>query len=264
MKPIAPPIPYFGGKQKIAKKIIALFPEHSGYVEPYAGGLSVLLAKPQSRLEVVNDLNGHIVTFWRVLRDHAEDLQRVCDLTPHSREEFTLADLGDGLTDLERARRVWVLMTQGRSAIWSPTGWRHYQNGAAPTAFDKYMSAYRDRMHPAAARLRDVQIEHLPALDIIERYGRHEANLLYIDPPYIGETRGGGQRYGVEMKHLDMHAELLEKIQGVTAKVALSGYAHPLYDEALVGWRRVELAATTQVSARREVVWMNYQPDGWL
>ena len=66
------------------------------------------------------------------------------------------------------------------------------------------------------------------------------------------------------MKHLDMHAELLEKIQGVTAKVALSGYAHPLYDEALVGWRRVELAATTQVSARREVVWMNYQPDGWL
>lgn len=264
MASLAPPIPYFGGKQKIAQKIIQLFPEHSGYVEPFAGGLSVLLAKPRARLEVVNDLNGHIVTFWRVLRDQPEDLQRVCDLTPHSREEFTLADLGDGLSDLERARRVWVLMTQGRSAIWSSTGWRHYQNGAAPTSFEKYMRAYRDRLHPAADRLRDVQIEQKPALEIITTYGKHVANLLYVDPPYVGETRGSGQRYGVEMKQLDMHAELLEKLDGVAAKVALSGYAHPLYDGALSGWRRVEIAATTQVSARREVVWMNYEPPGWL
>ncbi|UOQ60363.1 DNA adenine methylase [Leucobacter rhizosphaerae] len=264
MTQIAPPIPYFGGKQKIASKITALFPEHSGYIEPFAGGLSVLFAKCPSRLEVVNDLNGHIVAFWRVLRDYPEALQRACDLTPHAREEFSLADLAEDVSDIERARRVWVLMTQGRSAIWASTGWRHYQDGAAPTAFEKYMSAYRDRMHPAAERLRTVQIEHRPAAEIIDSYGKHSANLLYVDPPYIGETRGSGQRYGVEMKSLEMHQEMLDLLRETKARVALSGYSHPLYEEELSDWQRVEISAKTQVSARREIVWMNYQPDGWL
>ena len=79
-----PPMPYYGGKQRIADRIVATFPDHLHYVEPFAGGLSVLLAKEQSKLETVNDLDRHLVTFWRVLRDRPEDLMRVCTLTPHS------------------------------------------------------------------------------------------------------------------------------------------------------------------------------------
>ena len=71
-----PPMPYYGGKQRIADRIVATFPDHLHYVEPFAGGLSVLLAKEQSKLETVNDLDRHLVTFWRVLRDRPEDLMR--------------------------------------------------------------------------------------------------------------------------------------------------------------------------------------------
>src|SRR5436305_8185500 len=110
-----PPFAYYGGKTTLADAIIDVLPQHEHYVEPFAGSLAVLLAKPRSRMETVNDLDGDIMTFWRVLRDRPEDLARVCSLTPHSRLEHATAQDEDlaGVTDeLERARRVWVLLTQ--------------------------------------------------------------------------------------------------------------------------------------------------------
>src|SRR5690606_27445667 len=101
------PFAYYGGKTTLADKIVQLLPEHDHYVEPFAGSLAVLLAKPRSAMETVNDLDGDLMTFWRVLRDRPEDLARVCSLTPHSRAEHQAAyDLGVA-DDLERARRVW-------------------------------------------------------------------------------------------------------------------------------------------------------------
>ena len=71
-------MPYSGGKQRIAQAIADLLPPHESYIEPFAGALSVLLAKEPAPLEVVNDLNGDLVTFWRILRDQPDDLERVC------------------------------------------------------------------------------------------------------------------------------------------------------------------------------------------
>jgi DNA adenine methylase len=109
-----PPFPYFGGKQRIAERIVSLFPEHGHYVEPYCGGLSVLMAKPPAMLETVNDIDGDIMTFWRVLRERPDEMERACALTPHSRAESLLSKDRDGLDDIERARRVWVALTQHR------------------------------------------------------------------------------------------------------------------------------------------------------
>lgn len=96
---LTPPMPYSGGKQRVAKQIVDLFPPHAGYIEPFAGALSVLLAKTPSELEVVNDLDGDIVAFWRVLRDQPEELERACALTPHSRLETALAGDREGVSD---------------------------------------------------------------------------------------------------------------------------------------------------------------------
>lgn len=127
---IQPPVPYFGSKQRIADQIVKTFPPHRHYVEPFAGSLSVLLAKEPSVLETVNDLDGDVMTFWRVLRDDPEGLERECALTPHSRGEHALSRTRVDLDDLERARRVFVALTQGRSGQLMRTGWRSYRGGA--------------------------------------------------------------------------------------------------------------------------------------
>lgn len=82
-----PPIAYYGAKVTIGGQIAALLPDHEHYVEPFGGSLAVLLAKRPSRMETVNDLDGELMTFWRVLRDRPADLQRACALTPHARAE---------------------------------------------------------------------------------------------------------------------------------------------------------------------------------
>ncbi|WP_234974522.1 DNA adenine methylase [Williamsia sterculiae] len=106
-----PPMAYFGGKTRLAPRIAGMLPAHGHYVEPFAGSLAVLLTKPISRMETVNDLDGDLMTFWRVLRDRPTELARVCALTPHSRAELieaqNVSDHAD-LDDLERARLVWV------------------------------------------------------------------------------------------------------------------------------------------------------------
>lgn len=260
MTGLKPPMPYAGGKQAVADRIAELLPPHLHYVEPYAGALSVLLAKRPSRVETVNDINSDLVTFWRVLRDRPDDLARVCALTPHSRAELVasmdrLAELGE----IEIARRVWVRLTQARSAKLSsePVGWR-FVHDSTRRSLAAYLDGYVARIGPAAERLRAVTLECRPALEVIYSYGSHADTCLYVDPPYLGETRGTTRLYEYEMFGDADHAELLDALTTCRASVVLSGYAHPLYDEQLAGWERYEYNVRAQSGdARTEVVWCN-------
>lgn len=260
---LKPPVCYFGAKGTIAEQIVAFFPAHEHYVEPFAGSLSVLLAKKPSKMETVNDLDGDLVTFWRVLRDRPQDLERVCALTPHSRTEYlSVRDEGPVGDELEVARRVWVLLTQGRAGtLRKPTGWRHFvvPRGSS-IGMPGYLDGYLSRVMPAAERLHQVSLEALPAIDLIRKYGRDPETLLYIDPPYASSTRVPGQ-YKHEMETDDEHRELAEALHGCAAAVVLSGYPSELYDvELYPTWSRVEIASMTGngvEKARTEVLWSN-------
>lgn len=256
-----PPIPYFGAKVNVGPAIAALLPPHQHYVEPYCGSLSILLAKSPSRMETVNDLDHRLMTFWHVLRDQPDELERVCALTPHSRSEHAASyDIDTCSTDLERARRVWVQLTQGRAGRRARTGWRHHVDptGSMSTV-PHYLRGYMQRIRPAAERLAGVSLECLPALDIIAIYGSQPDVLLYVDPPYLGSTRQSGG-YVHEMRTEDEHRELLAALLEVRAAVVLSGYASPLYEQTLAGWDRHTMAAGTGQSGnwgRTEVLWSN-------
>lgn len=260
-----PPFPYYGGKQTIADRIVELLPEHEHYVEPYCGSLSVLLAKPPSRMETVNDLDAALVTFWRVLRSMPDELARVCALTPHSRTEYVACREQASSTDeLETARRVWVVLPQGRAGGTraAGTGWRHFVNPRGSSiGMPGYLSGYVDRMATAAQRLHGVSLESMPALELIDKYGADPRVLLYVDPPYLGSTRGWGNQYAHEMRDDAAHRELADALHGCRAAVVLSGYASDLYDRELFpGWDRVSLPASTgngNVRARTEVLWSN-------
>ena len=268
-----PPIPYFGGKTRQADRIAQALPDHGHYVEPFAGSLAVLLAKPRSRMETVNDIDGDLVTFWRVVRDRPEDLERACALTPHSRAEHESAYDLDTADEVERARRVWVLLSQGRGSTLRRTGWRFYANPSGSTyAMPDYLTAYARRMPQAATRLHGVSLECRDALDVIADYGRHPDVLLYCDPPYLGSTRSANYRH--EMTSEDDHRLLSTALTACKASVVLSGYQSPLYDMLYDGWHRVEYAAwtgngirggaTKTDGERTEVLWSNRplaQPD---
>lgn len=260
-----PPFSYYGGKTRVAAQIAALLPPHRHYVEPFAGSLAVLLAKRPSVMETVNDLDHDLVTFWRMLRERSEDLIRACSLTPHSRAELAAA-WAPTSDELELARRVWVILSQGRGGVLraSKTGWRYFiAPRGSSIGLPGYLHAYVDRMATIAERLANVTLECMPALDLIAKYGAYDDEvLLYLDPPYLGEARGWGLNYRHEMKDAAAHRELAEAVHGAEASVLISGYASDLYDRELYpGWDRHTIAtfsgnATTD-QGRTEVVWSN-------
>lgn len=257
---IRPPVPYFGSKRTLATWITSLLPGHGHYVEPFCGGLSVLLAKEPSKLETVSDLDGQLMTFWQVLRDRPDELIRACALTPHSRAEQA-ASYEAAADDLETARRVWIRLTQGRGGTLRKTGWRQYIDPAGTaTSLPGCLDGYVDRLAAAAERLHAVSLESLPALDVIARYGRHAETLLYVDPPYLGTTRSFAN-YRHEMRGETEHRELAAALADCTATVVLSGYHSPLYDALYEGWHQYETSArahnSTGSRARTEVLWAN-------
>lgn len=239
-----PPFPYFGGKQRLAAQIVATFPEHEHYVEPYGGGMSVLLAKNPSPMETVNDLDGDLMNFWRVLRDHGEELTTMCALTPHSRAEHTLSRDRSDCDDIERARRVWVALTQGRGGQLMRTGWRYYVDPAGSSiGVPGYLAGYVSRMPPVVARLAHVSLENRPALEVIAQYGHDAKTLLYVDPPYLGTSRGSTNGYRHEMKDETAHRNLADHLRECEATVILSGYPSPLYDDLYANWSTLDIDA---------------------
>lgn len=257
-----PPFAYYGGKKTLAGAIADLLPKHRHYVEPFAGSLAVLLAKPPSLMETANDLDHRLMTFWRVLREQPTELARICYLTPHSRAEHQASYDVDGLDELEVARRVWVSLTQGRGNTLRRTGWRHFQDPSrrGPMGMPQYLEAYVDRMAPAVARLRRVSLECREGLEVIREYGRHTDVCIYADPPYLGTTRSSRQ-YVVEMSSQVEHEALAEALNECRAAVVLSGYHSPLYDALYAGWHVLELKAFTGQAntngTRTEVLWSN-------
>ncbi|WP_245925357.1 DNA adenine methylase [Nocardia nova] len=262
---LASPIQYYGGKARLAEQIAAMFPPHSCYVEACAGSLAVLLAKAPARMEIANDLDGLLMTFWKVLRDNPAELERVCAATPHARGEHQVAlDLRDpDITELEQARRVWVVLTQGRSGALRATGWRH-----ARTAEDRFVGparirSYVDRIAEVAERLAAVSLESRPAEEILRDYGRGpraRRTLIYVDPPYPGGTRT--RNYRVEATSEQTHRDLADAARAADATVVVSGYACDLYDRDLYpDWYRYELPTfTTQghgQTHRTEILWSN-------
>jgi DNA adenine methylase len=257
---LTPPFPYFGGKQTLAAQIVSHFPEHSRYVEPFAGSLAVLLAKAPEPYEVVNDLDGRLIGFWKTLRDRGDELERACALTPHSRQEYITAKReGPSVDPVEDARRLWVLFTQSISGAYEGAGWR--SPGPTRKSPGQHFSRFHERFHGLADRLRHVSLENLPYTTILSRYADDEDCLLYVDPPYLAETRSTAKEYVHDMSSPEEHRELLTHLLAHKGPVVLSGYASPLYDELLEGWTQVSIAATSQGGGERtEVLFVNRTP----
>lgn len=268
MKPRRPALRYFGGKWMLAKWIIAHLPPHRIYVEPFGGAGSVLLRKPRAYAEVWNDLDDEVVDYFRILRDPsaAAELRRQLTLTPFAREEFSRAyDLaGD---PIERARRLVVRSFMGHGVIsWRRDrrcGFRCDNNRAGTTPAHDWANLPA-AMEALTLRLQGVVIEKRPALDLIRSHATRADTLIYVDPPYMHETRSSKRAagdlyngYRHELSDED-HWDLLASLRECAGGVVLTGYSTPLYEAALPDWTRVEREAWADgARPRTEALWLN-------
>lgn len=268
MSGLRPPTNYFGGKARLSGLITGLMPAHRTYVEPYAGSAALLFAKRPSPTEVISDLDGQVVNFFRILRERPDDLVRALELTPYSRQEYDrcAATLDEpGLDDVERARRWWTVVNQSmhRGNRRGGSGWAAAPNTGSQDHPGKLVSL-TGRLHACARRLRTVTVEHMPALDVIGKYARRDDVLVYADPPYLGSTRQTLSGYAADMTGDDDHRRLAEVLRAVPGPVLLSGYASDLYDEELYpDWHRLEIrvdvpsAGRARTRVATEVIWSN-------
>lgn len=270
-----------GGKHYMARRIISLMPKHCHYVEPYAGGLSVLLNRdPEDKnlwlashpgvSEVVNDLNQDLTNFWQVLQDVKSfaEFHRIIEAVPFSQIEFERAQklLSPKQDPVSRAVCFFIIARQSRAGSFrsftpiTKTRTRARMNNEASAW--THAIAGLSRIH---SRLRRVVIINNDALKVIEQHDT-EGTLFYLDPPYPHETRTTKNAYQHEMSTKD-HLKLLQLIQTLKAKVIISSYPNEQYDKELSKWRRMLIQQPNHVSGevikgyKIEAIYINYVPE---
>lgn len=202
------PISYIGGKNRLAKSVIALFPNHATYVEAFAGGAQVFFRKEPSKVEVLNDLDGEIVNFYRVCQNHYEELLRYLRFCLVSRKWFDLFKATDPatLTDIQRAaRKLYLQKNCFASLVVNPI---YHRNVVQPPGFN--LDRLPELIENTHKRLERVQIECAPYAEVLERYDR-KGSLFYLDPPYYGRKL---YRHNFTPEDFAQLAEHLAKLQG--------------------------------------------------
>jgi DNA adenine methylase len=249
-----PVLKYRGSKWRLAPWIIAQFPPHTTYIEPFFGSGAVFFSKAPVAHEILNDLSGDVVNLFRMVREHGRALAALIQMTPWSRAEY---DASYAACDerLEAARRFLVRCWQAQHLDFTRhTAWRHH-GPAAHTAVTVLWAQLPHRLLQAVARLQQAEIECLPALQVIAKHARSDV-LLYVDPPYVLQTRGRRRLYAKEMQD-DEHVQLLQALNAHPGPVVLSGYPSHLYEQHLGRWQRSEAPAIAEGGGRRtEVLWV--------
>jgi DNA adenine methylase len=250
---------YPGAKNRIADWICSYISKHDVYVEPYMGSLAVFFSKVPARIETLNDLDGNVVNYFKVLRDHPEELSSQLKLTPFCREEYYNACVFDENDScIEKARKFAVRCWQGFgcSNLYR-NGFRTSQQKTSPHTTKEWRNL-PERLIAASKRLLNAQIENLPAAEIIRRYDTSDV-LMYIDPPYLHGTRKN-YLYKHEMDD-SQHEELLNLIKNHPGRIILSGCDNEFYNSRLPEWNKRHKKTQAEAGiSRTETLWMNFEP----
>lgn len=175
------PLGWVGGKSKLTSTIIPLIPPHKCYAEVFAGAAWVLFRKEPSHVEVINDINGDLVTLYRVIQNHLEEFVRYFKWMLIARDEWDrlqrVAD--DTLTDIQRAARFYYLVRNafGAKVVGQSFG---VSNSTKPRL---NFTRLEEELSETHLRLARVTIENLNYEQLIKRYDGDEV-FFYVDPPY--------------------------------------------------------------------------------
>lgn len=203
-----PIIPWIGGKRRLAAKILSQFPEHSCYVEPFAGGAAIYFMRDTpAKVEVLNDVNSDLVNLYRVVKHHLEEFIRQFKWALSSREVFkwTKETRPETLTDIQRAARFYYLQHHAFGGKVTGQTW-----GTATTSPPINLLRIEESLSAAHLRMAQTFIEHLDWDECMRRYDRAHT-LFFCDPPYW-ETAGYGVPF--EWEQYELLAEMMRKLKG--------------------------------------------------
>lgn len=207
------PIKWVGGKRNLRKLLVSIMPNHFQYVEVFGGAAWVLLGKQKSKLEILNDINGDLINFYKVIQDKDK-----CDLLinklnylPKSRELFNdfKIEMESETNEVNKATMFYYLLklTFGGDLI-NPR-YTIPNDGRKNINYDKIPEEFW-ALHE---RLKDVYIENKNFEYIITKYDRKDGKVLfYLDPPYL-DTFGYQSKKFTYEDYRKMK-ELLNNIKG--------------------------------------------------
>lgn len=255
-----PVIPWLGGKRRLADKLIPLFPEHECYVEVFCGGAALYFLKHPSPTEVLNDINGDLVSLYRVLQNHLQEFVRQFDFALTSRQLFEWEKMTrpETLTDIQRAARFYYLQ---HIAFGAKCDGQNYGTATTGGAFN--ICRIEESLTAAWLRLGGTNVENLNWQDCMTRYDRGHT-FFYCDPPYW-QTAGYGVKFDFE-EYIKM-SDFMKTCKG---KVMVSLNDHPDIREAFAGHTIIDgeglgikytlsnQPGTPETS--REIVIFNYDP----
>lgn len=274
-------VPWFGSKRTMAPEIVVELGKHGQFFEPFCGSMAVLFAKEPSQKETVNDLHGDLIHLARVIRNETsaemlyDRLQRVVqseDLLECARQYLTDTD-GDLKRLLEQPdpdaysveRAYWYFLaswmgrngTAGTQRLDYQIAVRWTKGGGSPTV------RFRNAVESLPAwhvRLQNVVILKRNAFEIIDRFEDVKETAIYVDPPYVADSRAGfrfgpgsDHKYVHEFTHrqnggrglfveeADDHERLRDILAGYKhARIVVSYYDCPRVRELYRGWTFVD------------------------
>lgn len=254
------PITYYGGKQRLVSSILSLIPDHKLYCEPFVGGAAVFFAKEPSEMEVINDLNGEVVNFYRVCHSDFKKLEKLIQSTPHSRqvhqEAQTILKNASKYNGIKRAWAFWVQTNMSFSArIFGGYAYERKSNGTLKRFINKKLAFNKE----VCDRLNMVDIENNDALQVIKSRDT-EGSFFYCDPPYFNSNMGHYKGYSEKD-----FKELLTVLSKIKGKFLLSSYPSEVLLEFTKKHRWHTFSKNTEVSVthqtdkvKTEVLTANY------
>lgn len=252
------PISYYGGKQRMLKYITPLVPDHDVYTEVYAGGAALFFAKDLAKVNVINDLNGMLINFYRTIVNDFDGLKQEISTTLHCREQFEIAQFiyvhEDYFTNVQKAWAVWMLSKVAFSGRLDSSFSFDKSNGSKA----RRVRLAKDQIDiELKSKLERSTLEQDDAIKVLKRYDTKKA-FHFIDPPYVGSNMG---HYAGMFNDQDLE-ELLNECADLEGKFMLTMYPSDIIKEKadLCGW--VIHAIESRVTAcrskyqRKQEEWM--------
>lgn len=247
---------YPGSKWRIADWIIEKMPEHHSYLEPYFGSGAIFFNKEPSNIETINDIDEDVINLFKVIRNNTEELIKKITYTPYSRKEYDSAFIVDKQDDdIELARKFLIRCWQGiGSHSKYKSGWKNDVQGRERAYAVRNWYRLPDRIYDIIDRLKEVQIENIPAVELIKRFNSEKV-LIYADPPYLMNTRMKNM-YKYEMTD-EQHKELLEALLQHKGPAMISGYDNDIYNKYLKNWNKYQINNLAEHGIKRiETLWI--------